>query len=140
MAPVSLFDVAKACGECMRLELLVALRRGPTEVGELARLRDLPVAGVSYHLKSLANAGLVSYSQRGKYHLYALTRSVSLRVNGGTFILRVTPDDGCAFQLEITQHVGRVIGLEHASPPPVVHSRPHRHAHISPVTLPRAYE
>jgi arsenate reductase len=57
----------------VRLEVYRTLvRRGPAGMvaGAIAQALDLPPANLSFHLKALAQAGLVSVEQEGRFQRY----------------------------------------------------------------------
>lgn len=56
-----------------RLAILEALRAGPISVGEVVAATGLSQPNVSNHLACLADCGLVTRSQRGRYVDYALS-------------------------------------------------------------------
>ena len=55
-----------------RLSLLVALRRGPSAAGDLARECALAPSNASNHLQCLLECGLVAVEARGRQNVYAL--------------------------------------------------------------------
>lgn len=55
-----------------RLSLLVALRRGPSAAGDLARECSLSPSNASNHLQCLLECGLVAVEARGRQNVYAL--------------------------------------------------------------------
>lgn len=55
-----------------RRAILALVRSGHRAVGEIARELDLSQQNVSHHLKVLRAAGLVTGSQSGTRHLYAV--------------------------------------------------------------------
>ncbi len=67
-------DVFKALAEGHRRRILSALCAGPMVAGELGRLVGLAPNAVSFHLKWLREAGLVSVQRQGRclrYHANA---------------------------------------------------------------------
>jgi len=72
----SLFDafaeVAKALGNGRRAELIDVLAQGERHVDELAAEIDQSVANTSFHLRSLATAGLVTTRREGTRIYYRL--------------------------------------------------------------------
>ena len=63
-------DMFKALADGHRRQIVAALRRGPKVAGELARLVGLAPNAVSFHLKWLRSAGLVSVRREGRYLRY----------------------------------------------------------------------
>ena len=61
-----------ALGNPIRREILVALRRKPQPVGELAARFAVSRPAISRHLRVLADAGLVSTEERGTQNVYAV--------------------------------------------------------------------
>ncbi len=65
-------EVAKALSSGRRAELVDVLAQGERSVEELAREIDQSVANTSFHLRSLAGAGLVTTRREGTRVLYSL--------------------------------------------------------------------
>lgn len=65
-------DPFEALGDPHRRQILTLLGKGPQSVGELAD--ELPISrpAVSWHLRLLKDAGLVSREQRGTRRIYEL--------------------------------------------------------------------
>lgn len=65
-------DPFEALGDPHRRQILTLLRKGPQSVGEIAG--ELPISrpAVSWHLRLLKDAGLVSREQRGTRRIYEL--------------------------------------------------------------------
>jgi DNA-binding transcriptional ArsR family regulator len=65
-------DPFEALGDPSRREILTLLGSGPRSVGEIAD--ELPISrpAVSWHLRLLRDAGLVSSEERGTRRIYAL--------------------------------------------------------------------
>ena len=58
-----------------RLNILEALRGGPTTVSALVETTGLSQSNVSNHLSCLRDCGLVASTQQGRYVLYQLSDS-----------------------------------------------------------------
>ena len=67
-------DVFKALAEEHRRRILSALCSGPMVAGELGRLVGLAPNAVSFHLKWLRSAGLVSVRREGRFLRYHAQR------------------------------------------------------------------
>ena len=67
----------KALADPERLRIIQHLRRGPQNVGALAKLLNEEVANVSHHLGVLRNAGLVVDKKQGKFVEYSLAPDVT---------------------------------------------------------------
>ena len=67
-------DVFKALAEGHRRRILSALCAGPMVAGELGRLVGLAPNAVSFHLKWLRSAGLVSVRREGRFLRYHARR------------------------------------------------------------------
>jgi rhodanese-related sulfurtransferase len=65
-------DVAKALGNGRRAELIDVLAQGERHVDDLATEIDQSVANTSFHLRALANAGLVTTRRDGTRIYYRL--------------------------------------------------------------------
>lgn len=65
-------DVARALGHSNRLELVDVLAQGERHVEELAREIDQSLANTSFHLRTLATAGLVTSRREGTRVYYRL--------------------------------------------------------------------
>lgn len=61
-----------ACAEPTRRAILLALRDGPRNVGELASGLPVTRSAVSQHLKVLSDSGLVRCTTAGNRRLYRL--------------------------------------------------------------------
>ena len=61
-----------ALGDELRLEILELLRGGERCVCELTAHLDLAQSRLSFHLKVLKDAGLVSHRREGRWSYYAL--------------------------------------------------------------------
>lgn len=64
--------VLDALGQEHRRAILTTLAAGPAAVGDIAAGLPIERPAVSRHLKTLADAGLVTYATAGTRHLYAL--------------------------------------------------------------------
>jgi DNA-binding transcriptional ArsR family regulator len=64
-------EIYKALSDGHRRRILAAVCREPMVAGDLGRLVELAPNAVSFHLKWLRSAGLVSVRRRGKYLHYA---------------------------------------------------------------------
>jgi ArsR family transcriptional regulator len=76
-----------ALGDEIRLEILDLLRGGERCVCELTAHLDLAQSRLSFHLKVLKDAGLVSHRREGRWSYYALD-AAALRETGA-FLGRV---------------------------------------------------
>lgn len=65
-------DIFRALGDETRFKLIYALWHGELCVCDLARLVDMTVAAVSYHMRYLRSLRLVKHDKRGKYVYYRL--------------------------------------------------------------------
>jgi len=65
-------DIFRALGDETRFKLVYALRHGELCVCDLARVVDMTVAAVSYHMRYLRSLRLVRHDKRGKYVYYRL--------------------------------------------------------------------
>ncbi len=73
MKPGDAIRIFESLSSPIRLEAYrLLVRRGPRGMvaGEIAEALDLPPANVSFHLKALAYAGLVSVEQEGRFQRY----------------------------------------------------------------------
>ena len=67
---IELAKLCKATGDSLRLEILHVLARDSYGVLELSELFDVKQSGMSHHLKTLANAGLVTTRREGNSIFY----------------------------------------------------------------------
>jgi DNA-binding transcriptional ArsR family regulator len=65
-------EIFKAMADGSRRRILAALCREPREAGELARLVGLAPNAVSFHLKALKSADLVSVRRDGRFLRYSV--------------------------------------------------------------------
>lgn len=63
----------RGLADSSRLAILESLRDGPLNVGEVVAATGLSQPNVSNHLACLADCGLVTRSQRGRYAYYELS-------------------------------------------------------------------
>jgi len=66
----------KALADPERLKIVQCLQDGPKPVGEISRQLELPIAGVSHHLKQLRHAGLVRNQKQGRFVIYELEPAI----------------------------------------------------------------
>lgn len=69
-------ETFKALSDPVRREILVMLRGGKKNAGEIAEAFHLTGATISYHLSQLKKAGLVSETKYKNYMIYELNSSV----------------------------------------------------------------
>lgn len=69
-------DTLKALSDPARRRILTLLKDGKMSAGEISENFDMTDATVSYHLKILKNAGLVSESRKKNFVFYELNTSV----------------------------------------------------------------
>lgn len=69
-------ETFKALSDPVRREILTMLRDGKMSAGEIGAHYDMTGATMSYHLKQLKNAGLVSESKEKNFVYYELNTSV----------------------------------------------------------------
>jgi DNA-binding transcriptional ArsR family regulator len=71
--------LARALGDPTRVRVLLGLALEGSSVGDVARRLGVTVATVSHHLAVLLDAGLVTFTARGRQHIYRrLPREVVL--------------------------------------------------------------
>ena len=71
-----------AIGDRTRREVLEQLRTGPASVGELASRLPVSRPAVSQHLRTLHDAGLVTFTREGTRHVYAVDRAALAELRG----------------------------------------------------------
>lgn len=98
-------DIFKALADGSRRQILAALCHSPAVAGELARLVGLAPNAVSFHLKWLRSAGLVSVRRTGRNLWY-----------------QVEPDALAGWRSEVNRLYGRV--SEQSSRSPTLERRP----------------
>lgn len=62
----------KALSDPTRLKLIMALRDGPKNVGDLVAVTEKTQANVSRHLQHLADAGILDRSKSGLHVFYSI--------------------------------------------------------------------
>ena len=77
-----LLRVLRALGDDTRLRALRLIAQQPRSTQELAALITISEAGLSKHLKALADAGLVTTRREGYYVLYSLAPDSLERLPG----------------------------------------------------------
>jgi ArsR family transcriptional regulator len=88
-----------ALGDEIRLEVLCLLRSGECCVCELTAHLELAQSRLSFHLKVLKDAGLVSHRREGRWSYYALDAEALRELE--EFLGRVPPPAGpCCQALE----------------------------------------
>jgi DNA-binding transcriptional ArsR family regulator len=65
-------QVLEALADPTRRQIVAALRRGPTSVGELARQIPVSRPAISQHLQVLRKSRLVTYEEFGTRNVYTL--------------------------------------------------------------------
>jgi DNA-binding transcriptional ArsR family regulator len=70
----------RALGDDTRLRALRLIAREPRSTQELAALVAISEAGLSKHLRALADAGLVTTRREGYYVLYDIDRETLARL------------------------------------------------------------
>ena len=69
-------ETFKALADPVRREILVLLKNGKMNAGEIAEHFDITKASISYHLNILKDADLVSESKEKNFVYYELNTSV----------------------------------------------------------------
>lgn len=72
----NLNKVFQAISDETRREMLVMLRKGSLSAGEIAEKFDISKPSITFHLKTLKEAGLVYSRKKGQYVIYTLQASV----------------------------------------------------------------
>lgn len=67
-------DIYKAIADGQRRRILAALSRGPRRAGEVGRLVGLSPNALSFHLRLLRQAGLVTRRREGRSLVYSASR------------------------------------------------------------------
>lgn len=83
----------KAIADPVRRKILELLKQRPYSAGEIAQQFDLRQATVSYHLKLLKQAGLISERREKNFIYYELNTSVFEEVLRWLYSLGVKGDD-----------------------------------------------
>ena len=65
-------EFLKAIAEPNRLRILCMLSEGCSCVGDISKRLDIPHNLVSFHLKSLLNAGLLERERKGNKSIYSI--------------------------------------------------------------------
>ncbi|WP_155286364.1 autorepressor SdpR family transcription factor [Lacticaseibacillus zhaodongensis] len=73
---MAMSDTLKAISDPVRRQILELLRKGSQPAGEIAQHFDLKQATVSYHLKLLKQAGLITERKEKNFIYYDLNASV----------------------------------------------------------------
>lgn len=73
---MAMSDTLKAISDPVRRQILELLKAKPYAAGEIAAHFDLKQATVSYHLKLLKQAGLITEQKKKNYIYYGLNASV----------------------------------------------------------------
>lgn len=69
-------DTFKALADPVRRKVLTLLKSGPMSAGEIGEYFDMTGATMSYHLKILREAGLITEEKKKNYIYYQLNTSV----------------------------------------------------------------
>ena len=76
--------IFKAMADPTRLAVLRALRGGPVTAGKLAQKAGAAPNALSFHLRVLAGAGLVSDRREGRFIMFMLnTEAIAIAADGG---------------------------------------------------------
>ena len=81
-----------ALGDEIRLDVVALLRGGERCVCELTAHLELAQSRLSFHLKVLKDAGLISHRRQGRWSYYALDAEAMREVEA--FLRRVPPPEG----------------------------------------------
>ncbi|MFD1428759.1 autorepressor SdpR family transcription factor [Lacticaseibacillus mingshuiensis] len=73
---MAMSETLKAISDPVRRQILNLLKTGPQSAGDIAAHFDLKAATVSYHLKLLKEAGLISERREKNFIYYDLNASV----------------------------------------------------------------
>ena len=76
MIKTTFANTFKALADPVRREILTLLKDGKMSAGEISERFDTTSATISYHLKILKKAGLVTESKRKNFVIYELNTSV----------------------------------------------------------------
>ena len=69
-------NVFKVLSDVQRRQILEMLKNGNLSAGEIAEKLNISAAALSYHLKLLKEAGLVTEYRKGNFIYYELNTSV----------------------------------------------------------------
>lgn len=89
---MTMSDTLKAISDPVRRQILNLLRSEPKPAGEIAAQFDLTPATVSYHLKLLKQAGLISERREKNFIYYDLNASVFEEVLNWIYSLGIGGD------------------------------------------------
>lgn len=84
----------QALSDGTRLEIVTRLARGECCVCELTGAMDAAQSRLSFHLKVLKNAGLVTDRREGRWSYYSLDREALVAVSEFVAELGAVPDSG----------------------------------------------
>lgn len=90
---MAMSDTIKAIADPVRRAILDQLKTGDQSAGDIAAHFDLTQATVSYHLKLLRQAGLVTVRKEKNFLYYQLNTSVFEEVLGWIYSLGGKHDD-----------------------------------------------
>lgn len=69
---MDMYEIFKAIGDPVRIDILKLLAEGPRSVGEIVDAFDLSQPAISHHLGILKSAGLVTTRKENRSIIYSL--------------------------------------------------------------------
>ena len=85
-------ELFKAFGDKSRLRIVASLLKGPKFVEQLSQELNIGVSTVSFHLKKLQAAGVVTYEKQQYYQVYSINKDV-MNITFADFLSSAQFDD-----------------------------------------------
>lgn len=106
----------RAVDSCLRLEILIELAAGESDVSTLASTLHLEISVVSKYLTKLRKLGIAQCRRDKKRHIYALAPEVQLSIRDGQFLVKVAAAQSVTCELGVPIEMLNQLRVERGLP------------------------